>query len=95
MRTVWDIPNNKDKSELKLGSHPTQKPLRISERIILTTSKPNDIVLIPFCGSGTECVAALKTNRNFIAFEMEKKYVDLSNKRIDETKLSGKQTKLV
>lgn len=95
MRTVWDIPNNKDKNELKFGNHPTQKPLRVAERIILTTSKPEDIVPIPFCGSGTECVAAMKNNRQFVAFETEKKYINLSNKRIDETKLGGKQTKLM
>ena len=94
MRTVWDIPNNKNKEELKFGSHPTQKTLRITKRIILSTSKPNDIILIPFCGSGTECVAALELNRQFIAFETEKKYVDLSNKKIEHQISKGKQMEL-
>ena len=37
MRTVWDIPNNKAKEEMKFGSHPTQKPLRVAERIVMIT----------------------------------------------------------
>ena len=46
------------------------------------TSKPNDICLIPFCGSGTDCVAAKMLNRNFIAFETDKHYVSIAKKRI-------------
>ena len=94
MRTVWDIPNNKTKEELKFGKHPTQKPLRISERIILTTTSPDDVILIPFCGSGTECVASLKLNRKYIAFETDKDYVNLTNKRIENQKSNGKQMRL-
>ena len=94
MRTVWDIPNNKESEELKFGNHPTQKPIRISERIILSTSKPNEIILVPFCGSGTECVAAIKLDRNFISFEIDKPYIDIANKRIEFEKFKGKQTRL-
>ena len=95
MRTVWDIPNNKSSEELKFGSHPTQKPLRISERIILATSKPKDVILIPFCGSGTECIAASKLDRKFIGFEIEDKYIKIANKRLESQKLKGKQTELL
>lgn len=94
MRTVWDIPNNKNAEELKFGSHPTQKPLRITERIILATSKPKDIILIPFCGSGTECIASLKLDRNFISFEIEDKYIKIANQRIENQKSKGKQMRL-
>lgn len=94
MRTVWDIPNNKESEELKFGNHPTQKPIRISERIILSTSKPNEIILVPFCGSGTECVAAIKLDRNFISFEIDKPYIEIANKRIEFEKSKGKQTRL-
>jgi len=94
MRTVWDIPNNKKSEELMFGSHPTQKPLRVAERIIVASSKPCDVVLVPFCGSGTECVASLKLNRRFIAFETDEKYIEIANKRIAHQKSKGKQTNL-
>ncbi len=82
MRTVWDIPNNKERVELQFGKHPTQKPIRICKRILLATSKPGDIILVPFCGAGSECVAAKAMNRNFISYEIDKKYIDLANKRL-------------
>lgn len=85
MRTVWDIPNNKEKNEYKWGKHPTQKPLRILNRIINISSHPNDIILTPFSGAGSECVAAKKLNRNYIGFEINKEYYDISIKRISDT----------
>lgn len=83
MRTVWDIPNNKEKVEIKFGKHPTQKPVRLCERLILATSKPNNIVLIPFCGAGSECVAAKALKRNFISYEIDNKYREIALKRLD------------
>jgi site-specific DNA-methyltransferase (adenine-specific) len=83
MRTIWDIPNNKDKEELKYGKHTTQKPTRICRRIISLTSKANDIVLAPFTGAGSECVAAKQLNRRYIGFESEKKYVDIAKERLN------------
>ena len=47
MRTVWNIPNNKEKREIEYGKHPTQKPLMILKRIIQLSSKIGDIVLAP------------------------------------------------
>ena len=88
MRTVWDIPNNKNKSELKFGSHPTQKPLRLLERIILSTSKENWNILVPFAGAGSECVACLKHNRNFLGFELDKKFCEIALNRINDFKLN-------
>lgn len=82
MRTVWDISNNKDKTELKYGKHPTQKPLRILKRMILLSTKPEDIVLTPFAGSGSECVAAKELGRHYIGIESEREYCDLANTRL-------------
>lgn len=82
MRTVWDIPNNKSKDEIKFGKHPTQKPLRLTNRVIDLTSKKGDICLVPFAGAGTECVSAKLLDRRFIAFETDSKYVDITNKRL-------------
>ena len=83
MRTVWDIPNNKTKEELKYGKHPTQKPIRLLKRMVLCSSKPEDLVLIPFSGSGSECVVCKSLKRDFIGFEINKDYVSISNKRLD------------
>ncbi|RCX15636.1 site-specific DNA-methyltransferase (adenine-specific) [Fontibacillus phaseoli] len=73
------------KSEKAHGKFPCQKPLEISIKLINLHSRENDIVLIPFGGSGTECVAAEVSNRNFIAFETEPSYIELANMRLDST----------
>lgn len=86
MRTVWDIPNNKEARELKFGKHPTQKPLSVCKRIIAISSKPNDVVLVPFAGAGSECVAAKELGRNFIGFELDQKYVEIAHERIAASK---------
>ncbi len=87
MRTVWDIPNNKPSEETKHGKVISQKPVALFERILNATSKKNQVCLIPFCGSGTECIAAIRTKRNFIAFENNKEHYNIANKRIrDELK---------
>ena len=64
--------------------HPTQKPETLTRALILTCSRPNDLVVVPFSGSGTECAMAAKENRNFIGFDVEKKYVEMGNKRCVE-----------
>ena len=74
--------SNTPMSEKKYGKHPTQKPLSLTSHLIEILSNENDLVLDPFMGSGTSAVACLKTNRNFIGFEISKKYFDLCNKRI-------------
>lgn len=84
MRTVWDIPNNKERFEIALGKHPTQKPLKICKRIVELTTKEGDIVLAPFSGSGSECLAAKLTNRNYIGFEIEEEFVELSRQRLNQ-----------
>lgn len=85
MRTVWDISNNKSKEELLYGKHPTQKPLKILERLLKLSSKEEDIMLTPFAGSGSECVAAKINSRNYIGFETKKEYYDIALKRLENT----------
>ena len=82
MRTVWDISNNKEKSELMYGKHPTQKPIRILKRMIKLASRENDIMLTPFSGSGSECVAAKMTGRNFIGIELDNSYCEIARTRL-------------
>lgn len=86
MRTVWDIPNNKDRDELKYGKHPTQKPLRLLKRMIQLSAKKGQICLVPFAGAGSECVAAREMGLNFIAFETNEKYVKICKKRLSDRK---------
>lgn len=63
--------------------HPTQKPLSISERIIKHFSNEKELVLIPFSGSGSECVASKKLKRNFIGFELNEDYIKIANHRLE------------
>ena len=66
------------------GSHPTQKPLELSEYFLRTYSNELDLVLDPFMGSGTTGVACVKLGRKFIGIEIEPKYFDIACKRISE-----------
>ena len=84
MRTVWDIPNNKSKEEIKFDYHPTQKPIKISERIITIAGVKGGNLLVPFAGSGTEMVAGLKYGMNVFGYELEQKYYDIASKRLEE-----------
>jgi site-specific DNA-methyltransferase (adenine-specific) len=62
--------------------HPTQKPLSISKRIVNHFSNPDDLIVVPFAGSGSECLAAKMAGRCFIGFELNAKYVVLAEERI-------------
>ena len=64
------------------NAHPTQKPVALFEYLIKTYTNKCDIVLDNTIGSGTTAVACLKTDRNFIGFELEKKYYNIALKRI-------------
>jgi len=83
MRTVWVIDPPKA-VEKKFGKHPTQKPETLLKRIILASTKKNDLVLDPFAGSSTTGLAAYLFGRKFIGIDIEKKYLDLSIKRFEE-----------
>jgi site-specific DNA-methyltransferase (adenine-specific) len=82
MRSVWNIPLT-PKWEKIYGRHPTQKPLELIRRIILSNSMRGDLVLDPFSGSGTTGVMAKKLGRNYLGIDIEKDYLDLSIKRIE------------
>lgn len=66
--------------------HPTQKPLKLIEELLLKHSNENDLVLDCFSGSGTTAVACIQNNRNFIGCELNKDYFDKSLERINSTK---------
>ena len=62
--------------------HPTQKPEALLARVILSSSRPGDTVIDPFCGTGTTGAVAKRLNRNFIGFERDKTYVKGAEARI-------------
>lgn len=64
-------------------NHPTQKPLKLCRKLIKASKiKSNTLLVVPFVGSGSECVAAKEENINFIGFEINKEYVSLAKKRL-------------
>lgn len=84
MRSVWAI-NTPKNGEKKYGKHPTQKPESLLERLVLACTNENDIVLDPFCGSGTTGVVALRNGRNFVGIDFEKEYLSkMAIKRIND-----------
>ena len=62
--------------------HPTQKPLALTDRIVRHFSEPGKLVVVPFSGSGTECLSALSNGRQYWGSEIKPEYVALANKRI-------------
>ncbi len=83
MKDVWETSLTKP-SEKKCGKHPTQKPMELLERIILSSTDEGDLILDPFNGSGTTGIVAKKLNRNYIGIDKEKEYLDLTIKRRKE-----------
>ena len=83
MKDVWTTSLTKP-SEKKQGKHPTQKPLEILDKIILASTKENDLILDPFCGSSTTGISAVKLGRKYIGIDNEKEYLDLSIRRYEE-----------
>ena len=63
--------------------HMTVKPVLLISHLIKLFSQENQVIMDPFMGSGSHCLAALQTNRRFIGFEIEKNYFDISKKRIE------------
>lgn len=69
--------------EKTFGKHPTQKPLYLLERIILASTKENDVVLDPFCGSSTTGVACKRHKRNYIGIDNNPAFIQLSKERLE------------
>ena len=79
---IWtDIPRIGNTSKERLG-YPTQKPLALLERIIKASSKPDDVILDPFCGCATTCVAAESLQRQWIGIDLSPKAVELVKMRL-------------
>lgn len=77
-KSIWVM---KAESAKRVG-HPAPFPLELPNRLIHLYSFTGDIILDPFMGSGTTAIAAIKAKRNFVGYEINKKYVNLANRRI-------------
>lgn len=81
MRNVWEFPVTA-KRERAEGKHPSQKPLALLERAVLLASKPGDLILDPFGGSGTLALAASRHGRDWLLIEKEQDFVDIAGRRL-------------
>lgn len=81
-KSIWTF----NAESAKRVGHPAPFPIELPYRLIQLFSFKTDIILDPFMGSGTTGIAALKSNRNFIGFETNENYVNLSKKRISNSK---------
>ena len=81
-KSIWTFPAVNAK---KIG-HPAPFPIELPHRLINLYSYEGDVILDPFCGSGTTCIAAIQNNRNYIGYDIKKEYIDLAKKRISNQK---------
>ena len=69
-------------SPVSTKHHPTEKPVALIERIVELNTKEGDVVCDPFIGSGSTAIAAIRRNRKYIGFEVNKEYYDVAMNRI-------------
>ena len=81
-KSIWRFPSESAK---RIG-HPAPFPIELVRRCIELFSFSNDVILDPFMGSGTTAIAALKSGRRFVGYEIDSEYIELSNKRIKNWK---------
>ncbi|UCD46139.1 MAG: site-specific DNA-methyltransferase [Candidatus Bathyarchaeota archaeon] len=79
-KSVWTFPAE---SATRVG-HPAPFPVELPYRLIQLYTFEGDVVLDPFCGSGTTCIAAIRSNRHYVGFDKNDEYVELARSRIDE-----------
>lgn len=80
---VWEIPYLNPKAKERVG-YPTQKPVLLLQQIFEICTDENDLVVDPFNGSGTTCVAAKSMNRNFIGIDLSPDAVELAKQRLED-----------
>ncbi len=81
---VWEF-SHVHYSNPEREEHPTQKPEALLDRVIRASSSPNDVVLDPFVGTGTTCRVANVLGRNWIGIDINPKYTEMSQRRIDSS----------
>lgn len=92
MRSDWRLPICSGQERLKddqgKKAHPTQKPESLLYRVILSSTKPGDVVLDPFFGTGTTGAMAKRLGRHWIGIERDETYIEVANQRIEQTPAS-------
>lgn len=81
-KSIWSFPTVSAK---KIG-HPAPFPVELPYRLIQLYTFKDNVILDPFCGSGSTCIAALKSDRHYIGYDIKEEYVELSKKRISDSK---------
>jgi modification methylase len=98
MRSDWVFPicngGERLKGEDGKKVHPTQKPEALLHRVLMSSTKPGDVVLDPFFGTGTTGAVAKRLGRNFVGIEREQDYIDAASARIDAV-VPAKRAELV
>lgn len=79
---VWDIPYLNPKAKERVG-YPTQKPIILLEKIISLVTDEHDLVLDPYCGSGTTLVSAMLMNRRYVGIDINEDAVNLAKQRLE------------
>ena len=80
---IWKVPTLAGKRfASEKTDHPTQKPLPLCDRIIKQFSNEKDLILVPFAGSGSECLSAKNNHRDFIGFELNPDYIQIAEERL-------------
>lgn len=82
---VWSIAkvtSGKDRSAKERTPHPAQFPIELIDRVVKSSSNPENLILDPFLGSGTSAVVALANNRQFVGFEVNEAYCEIAAKRV-------------
>lgn len=79
-KSVWTFPSESAK---RIG-HPAPFPEELPHRLIQLYTFKRDVVLDPFCGSGTTCLSAIKSDRHYVGYDIEEDYIKLANERITQ-----------
>lgn len=83
--SIWNIP---PASAKRIG-HPAPFPVALAKRVVQLYSYVDDVVLDPFVGSGTTCVAAQESKRHYVGFDISEEYCELAERRISEVRNNG------
>lgn len=91
MQSLWHIkpPGAREK---RYGKHPTQKPEALLDRIVRASTNPRDLVLDPFCGSGTTGVACARLGRQFVGIDLMVSYLEIAVARLSDEVVSNQMT---
>ena len=81
---LWSVNSKSGECNALNRKHPTQKPIELIEKLLITYTNEGDMVLDNTMGSGSTGIACINTNRNFIGIEKDDKYFEIAKKRIEE-----------